>query len=880
MKTCQSYTQLLSKKILAIVALLIMLSPVFAQPGLPSPKEHFGFEPGTDKMLFNYESLIDYMMRLFRLSDKMYVEQIGESEMGKPMYAVFISSAENIKRLSELKEINRQLALNGALGSDELDNMIQNGKTFVLFSMSMHSTEVGPSQATPDIVYDLLTLKDKKTEFILDNTVCVIVPNHNPDGMNMIVDNYNKYKDTPLEGCSNPGVYHKYVGHNINRDFVMLTQKENRAVASLYNNEWFPQVVIQKHQMGTTGPRYFVSPSSDPIAENVDAGVWNWIRIFGSQALTDMTKAGLKGVSTNYYFDDYWPGSVTTCIWKGIIGMLSECASVNIASPVYVEPGEFVTIGKGLGEYAKSINLTEPWPGGWWRLSDIFEYERVNTMSYLYTAALHKEDILRFRNTYTRSEIEKCKNEPPYYYILPDEQHDRSELVSLVNLMEEHGVETFQLMEKTQIDGRVFNAGDIVIPLSQPYRAFIKEVMEIQKFPERHYVPEGELIKPYDITSWSLPLHKGLSSYEIRRSAEHLDKKIRRCNIPFDMKEKAPEQFNYMLFSANDNESYKAAFYSLSKGMEVRRTTEAFKYNEIESPIGSFIIKSGYNNNDLLEKLNVSPVFISGNNLPESDLLKLPRIALVESWYQAMDAGWARYLFDSYYLPFTVIRPLDLQEINLSARFDVVIFTDESKSLLMEGKFGREGAYIMSRYPPEFSKGMEKKGLDNVLQFINQGGTVLSWGRSVDLFTGLLSIGDGITKQEFQLPFRNIGSELAKKGLEVPGSALRMRLMKDHALTYGMPEELGILHKGNPVFSTSIPIFDMDRRVIGWFPEDNILMSGYAGNEKLLARKAAMVWIKKAKGHLVLYGFSPHHRGQTPATYKLLFNGVLMNTSL
>jgi hypothetical protein len=866
-----------STRILATCLFVLSLAfgSVYAQ--YPSPKEHFGFEPGADKMLFNYEALTNYMTRLHRLSGNMHIEQIGESWMGKPIYAVFISSVDNIQRLDELKIINRELAMNGDLTPAERETMIDDGRVFVYLTLSMHSTEVGPSQAAPVIAYELLTSQDSRTHFMLDNTVCVLVPCHNPDGMNMIVDHYNKYKDTPWEGSSMPGVYHKYVGHNINRDFITLTQKENQAVARFYNTEWFPQVMVEKHQMGSYGPRYYVSPPHDPIAENIDAGIWNWMHVFGSRSLTDMTREGLQGISVSYLFDDYWPGATTTSIWKGVIGMLSEAASVNLASPIYIEPTEFRTIGKGLGEYAKSIKMPEPWPGGWWRLSDIVEYERANTMSYLYTAALHREEILTFRNDYTRREIERGKNEAPYFYILPHDQRDKSELVDLVNLMEEHGVSTYHLTEDTKVGNRLFNHGDIVIPLAQPYRAFIKEMMENQKFPARYYTPGGEMIRPYDVTSWSLPLHKGLESVEINTPAPGLEKFLVQNKTPYRLLDVIPQRYEQMLFTATNNESYKAAFIAISQGMEVQLTTGEVTAGGKDYPKGSFVINRGKASENLLSMLDVEPVFITDEKVTGTTKLKLPRIALVESWFHAMDAGWLRFLFDTHELPYTVLRPDELENGSLSEKFDVVILTDEAKSVLLEGKFGTEGSYFISRYPPEFAKGMGKKGLENLLKFVNEGGKILSWGRSVDLFTGLLSIGDGNDKEEFQLPFNNIGSDLSKKGLEIPGSAMRMLLRGDHPLTYGMPKEVAVFHRGNPVFTTSIPYFDMDRRVIASFPEDNILMSGYAANEKLLAKQAAMVWVKKGKGQFIFYGFSPHHRGQTPATFKLLFNGILMD---
>jgi hypothetical protein len=322
----------------------------------------------------------------------------------------------------------------------------------------MHATEVGPVQAFPLTVYELIAGTDPRRELILKNTVAMFIP-HNPDGMNMIVEHYNKYKGTPLETSSMPGVYHKYAGHNINRDFVTLSQKENQVVADIYSTQWYPQAMVERHQMGSTGPRFFISPPHDPIAENVDAGIWNWMRVYGSRSLNEMSRAGLKSVSVNYLFDDYWPGATTTSIWKGVIGMLSEAASVHVATPIYVEPNELRTSGKGLGSYDISINMPEPWKGGWWRLSDIVRYEIENTFSYLHTSALHKKEILQFRNEVTRREIKRGNEEAPYYYVLPKKQHDLSEMVDLVNLLHRHGISMYQLREDIVWNNRNLSQG-------------------------------------------------------------------------------------------------------------------------------------------------------------------------------------------------------------------------------------------------------------------------------------------------------------------------------------------------------------------------------------------------------------------------------------
>jgi hypothetical protein len=160
--------------------------------------------------------------------------------------------------------------------------------------------------------------------------------------------------------------------------------------------------------------------------------------------------------------------------------------------------------------------------------------------------------------------------------------------------------------------------------------------------------------------------------------------------------------------------------------------------------------------------------------------------------------------------------------------------------------------------------------------FINQGGKVISWGQSTDLFTGMLEITTGETKEEFTFPFTNVAEQAQKEGLFIPGSWIRMKLTEDHPLTYGMPSETGIFYRGQPLFVTSIPRFDIDRRVIGVFPKKEILISGYVEKEEKMADKVALIWLRKGKGQVVLYAFNPQFRASTQATYKLLFNAFFL----
>jgi hypothetical protein len=867
--------------VFTIIALIILASG-WALADIEPPEEFFGFKPGTDRMLFDYEKLIQYLQQLDRSSSRIELLEIGSSPMGRKIYILFISSEENIANLGSLKEISRRLALDPNIPDQEREKMIENGRVFVLATLSMHSTEVGPTQSLPILAYDLATTDNSEILKWLDNVVYTIVPCHNPDGMDMTVKHYDSYKGTKFEGSSMPGVYHKYVGHDNNRDFINLSQSDTKAIAAIYSTEWFPQVMVEKHQMGSTGPRYFVPPPHDPIAVNIDAGIWNWIWVFGSNLAKDMTEKGLQGVSQHYLFDDYWPGATGTCMWKNVIGFLTEAASVRTATPIFVEPTELNAWGKGLSEYKKGINLTFPWPGGWWKLSDILNYELESFLSILKTASQNRQEILKFNNDQCRNEVQKGKTEAPFYYVLPSRQHNVSELVELVNLLREHGVEVYTISAPVSAGDHAFAKGDIVVPLAQAFRAFIKEVMEAQSFPVRHYTPGGKLIRPYDVTNWSLPLNRGLKCIEVAKRSQDLESKLNRITETFHLRDEAPPEFNSAIFSVNNNESFKAAFMAHGLGMKVERLENPAQIDQSEFPAGSFIIKIAEKNRskfkNLLEQLDVSPFFFDEPLKASTKPLKVPRIALVESYFHDMDAGWTRFIFDSYHIPFSVIRPGDFEKIDFSKNYDVVIFPSEDKSILKQGKRqAAEKTYTISGYPPEFTKGIGDKGMENLMTFIDKGGIIISWGRSIELFLETLKIPRGDDKkEEFQLPFRDLSKDIKKAGFYCPGSLMRAKLVKDHPLTFGMEMETGVFFNGSLVFSTSLPRFDMDRRVIATFPEKDILLSGYCEQEEKIGNKAVMGWFKKGKGQFVLFGFRPQFRASTHATYKLVFNSILL----
>jgi hypothetical protein len=862
---------------------LVALSSVLAMAEVPTPESVLGFRPGADRQLMDYGQLTGYLKTLADASDRIELLEVGWSPLDRPMFALFMSTPANLARLDELREINRRLALEPDLDDEAREDLVDRGRVFVMATLSMHSEEVAPSQALPLYAYELATTEDPEVLASLERVVLMVVPNHNPDGMDMVVGHYREYKGTPYETSSLPGVYHRYVGHDNNRDFVALTQDDTRVINRLVSTDWFPQVLVEKHQMGLTGPRYFVPENHDPIAENVDESLWSWMAVFGANLQRDMGHDGLEGVASHWVFDNYWPGSTETSLWKNVISFLTEAASCNLATPVFVEPTELRVRGKGLAEYAKSVNMPAPWPGGWWRLGDIVTYELSSMRSILATAAANHDAILRTRNLLCAEEVNRGRTEPPFYYILPAEQADRSALPELVALLREHGVEVHRLTDRVEVGGMVLSAGSIVVPLAQPYRAFVKEVMEDQRYPVRHYVAGGDVIRPYDITSWSLPRHRGLVCHEITSRSEGIEAALGEAppgwSATMDVPA-LPAAFAALAWPAADDASHVTAWAAMGRGLEVRRLARAIEDPGTSLAAGSFVISGGEAELRALAADAATPP-MALTSVPDVPMrvVRAPRIGLVESYFHDMDAGWTRFVLDRAGVPFTVLRPGDIETTDLKGRFDVLVFPNESKEVLREGREKWGDDYAPAEYPPKFTKPITDAGMHRIAAWLDTGGLVVSWGRSTEIFLDDLEIEPakgGDDAEVFRLPVQNVADALEKKGLFVPGAFLAVDLVVDHPLTWGMPSRTGIFSRGDPVLMTSIPVFDMDRRVIATHPADHVVVSGYAEKPELLENKPVMVWVRKNRGQLVLMGFSPQFRASMPATAKVLFNALLL----
>lgn len=480
------------------LALLLLLLAGSASAALQSPSQFLGFEVGADKKLADYKQIVSYFRALEATSPRVKVQSLGKTTLGEDFIMAVISSEANMRNLDRIRETATKLADPRGLSEAQTDALASNGKAVVLVTCNIHASEIASAQMAMEWAYDLARANDPETKRRLDNVVLLLVPSLNPDGETMITDYYRKFLGTRYEGGRLPWLYHHYVGHDNNRDWFMLTQTETKAMSRAVYREWHPQVWVDEHQMGTDGPRMFIPPFADPLDPDVHPLIWREANLIGTNMAFRLEQKEKAGLIYGYSFDAYWLGGTrNTGWWKNITGLLLETASARIASPIRIESSELRGGSKGLVDYKATVNHPNPWKGGTWRMRDIMDYERIASDALLETAADRREDLLRDVAKRARAAVVFGGTAA---YRIPHDQRDWPTAQFLAALLLEHGVE---IQESAN--------GDYWIPMAQPYAKFLVEMLEPQRYPEVRLQAGKEILRPYDVATWTLPLAMGVT---------------------------------------------------------------------------------------------------------------------------------------------------------------------------------------------------------------------------------------------------------------------------------------------------------------------------------------------------------------------------------
>jgi zinc carboxypeptidase len=594
-----------------------------ANATVPAPRDVIGFTPGDDRKLASWAQIVDYFKKLERASNRIKFQELGKTTLGRPFVLATISSPANLARLEQFKEIQHKLADPRTFNSDDVaaEKLIAEGRTIVLITCGIHSTEVGGNLVSMNIAYKLASDDSPETREILDRCIVLLVPSLNPDGVDIVKTWYDKTLGTPAEGTNPPELYHHYTGHDNNRDWYAFTQVETQLTVDKVHNVWHPQIVHDIHQQGDTGTRFFLPPYVEPWEPNVPPIIQAGVNFMGSSMAWELIAEGKAGVVTNGVYDAWTPARAYQH-YHGGIRILSETASARIASPTNI-PFERLTPQVGVNPKERSANFPLVWRGGDWKLANIVDYMQSGAFALMRNAARYRERWVRDFYRVGKDAVRERKPGEVFAFLVPPVSGVLKESISesrsassrhpevfwrqagfsrLVSILERGEVEVIAARSPLIADGKQYPAGTRIVLIAQPYGAFAKTLLERQHYPDLRQYPGGPPQRPYDVTAHSLPLLMGVNVIQV--------------NQPF----------------------------------EVPPPT-----HDLAKPLYDFVYD------------------------PKA------RAGLYKSYAASMDEGWTRWIFDQFQIKDSSLTDAEIRAGNLRAKFDCIIIPAQSSQQIFNG---------------------------------------------------------------------------------------------------------------------------------------------------------------------------------------------------
>ncbi len=826
----------------------------------PSPREALGIDVGADRVLASYTESERYLRVLAQASNRVRVVALGPTVEGRTMIAAVVTSAANLARLDELRAGWARVADPRGLDAAARERLIAALPSCALITAGIHSNEVAGPQAALLLAYRLAAAPDGSRDAQwLDRTVLLIVPSLNPDGQEATVGWYRKWLGTPYEGSQPPFLFHRYAGHDNNRDFVYLTQPESRDLNRFVYHDWHPQLFLDLHMMGPTGPRQFVPPFADPIAPNVHPFVWRITSHLGTLMSLRLEEAGKSGVVSGWTFDGNWIGGTrNTGWWKNVFGVLTETASAALATPIQVDGNELRGGGKGLVDYRPQINFPNPWRGGTWGLADAVGYQLVIMNAMVEFAATERASVLRDVATMATQAVERGAREAPRAYLVPP-GGDPGRRAHMVRLLLEAGAEGSVASEPVVAGGVTYPAGTVVFAAAQPLRQYLLEVMERQRYPEIEPAPDADILLPYDVTAWTMPLELGVRAVRVEGEvAGRLAKVGRDWSPPLPG---AAGSGGVLVVPAGQLGGFAAANLALQRGARVARLAAPVSAGGTTVPAGSFVIEGLADGarEEIASRSGVAGVLVAsvpGGAMP----LRRVRVGVYHPNLGLEDAGWLRFVLENAAFDVEVVDSAAVASGDFAKRVDVLVLPPLEGKTIVEGPQPRGPAPV----PPEYRSGIGKDGVEAVRRFFTSGGTLIAFGPSADWLAETLD-----------LPVTEALKGVKREEFHCPGALLELAVDNASPLGAGLPGEIAAMVEWATAFQTKPVVGDQVRVVAAHFPDGPLVLSGWLRGEKRLRRRAAVVEVTRGGGHAVLFAFAPYFRGQTEAAFPLLYNAVI-----
>jgi len=824
-------------------ALLLLITPFlcFGQVGLveerfafepdlsydasiPPPGSHLGYQLGEEMTL--YAHVVDYFETLAEASDKIVLNQYGETYEGRPLINVVISSEGNIENMESLRQRHLQLADPSQISEADAAAIIEEEPVFTSMSYNIHGNEFSSTEAAMQVAYRLVAAQDAETMEVLDNSVIILFICINPDGRDRYAYWYKSMarevvgkEPRDLEHYAPwPNGRTNHYWFDLNRDWIWGIHPESRGHTAEYQR-WMPQVHVDYHEQGYNN-NYFTMPGTTPRNKLLPDTYEAWSDTFGMANVREFDRYQLN-YFTRDAFDFFYPGYGSSYpSAMGAIGMLTEQGGIAGGRAIEVDDGYVLTLRQ--------------------RVFDHY----TTSIATIKKAAERRQELLRY--SYESWKPSGSKSDTKAYLLL---DNGNGYLHDVVTVLLRQGVRVEQLNEDTdlsdlksfrtgEVENRTVPSGSYIISTDQSRHLFINSIMD------RNMVIEDSVM--YDMATWAAPLAYNLDAYSITKDISLSTSPVEEPPAIASGVENSDAQYAYVI-EWRQRHAPRALSMLWEKGYRVRSAAEPFSDGEQSFGAGSLIVLRGRNREkaenieaDIREVAEMAQVRIhgyeSGRMREGYDLassrnrpVKQPRVALmVEPPFSTYTSGQLYFLFDQETrLPVERIRTSILRQTALprfGARYGYADLNDYDVLILPDGG-------------NDLKELFKEKQLEELKAWVRAGGVIVATESSAKFFTAgeskfteakLIEQEKDSSETVKYLNFAERRDYFGKK--RIPGSALNAHIDTTHPLAFGADEELYSLK-----FDTDVLAPSPELETVGYYYQDpeKLLAAGYANQENL-----------------------------------------------
>ncbi len=907
---------------------------------VPTPLDHLGHISGAPDILSYPDEVHSYMRALAAASPRVEVFTMGESEEGREMILVVISSEETIAALEENKAALRALADPRVTTPEQAAELIAATKPAYWSAGAIHSPETGSPEMFMELAYRLAVGESDFIREIRDNLVYMITPVVEPDGRAKVVDlHMGKRKDPGANLPTRPLYWGKYVAHDNNRDNIGQSLALSRAITRTYL-EYRPTVFHDHHE---SAAHLYTSTGRGPYNAWLDPIVINeWSRL-AYKEVKDMTAYGVPGV---YTFDFYDGWGANYMMWvahmRNSIGRFYETQGAGDAST------RIIRSNVQRQWHRPNTPLREVV----WGIRNNVNLQQSAVLIAMHEVAANREEFLH--NFYTKSmrSVAKARREGPAAYVLPAADPRPGQQARLLRLMEDHAFEVHRADGEIEVGETVFPEGSYVVRMDQPFSRGADMLLDKQ-----YYNPDDP--RPYDDTGWTVGPLFNAKTVRVEDTAI-LDADMTLLeSVPATGGVEGGRGGTYLVNYNADNTL--AEFRFAHDDLVIHAAEAPFGDDDREFNAGTFVIREEDNAElDLsvvLDQAGAEYGFTAYRTRSDPEVplhpVRTPRIAVVHTWTRTQDEGWLRIGLDEYGIPYDYISVHEVRDNpNLRDRYDVLVMGQQRgdamsivrglrsddpipwKATELTPNIGRQAS------TDDMRGGMGLEGVLNLKRFVETGGVFVTMANASRLPVHF-GLADGVSIR-------------TTPDLWARGGVFATRVTDDESpIGYGY-DELGVAFNTAPVFgvggggfggffrgggvggrnrgpgdttdrrtgrggaderdiiqgrardlgAAGVEAFregraeegddsprgggvsfgpDTDRvRVVMRFAQsvEDLLISGGLRNGRALANAPAVVDVSLGEGHIVMFSFNPFWRSHTHGSYALLFNTLMHHDAL